>query len=173
MTTHEHQFRLVTYQDWNLPYGEPDGEPYGEDEAHRRHKAGEQYYVLIGDPAKPDAVIEAQPGRAGIEVNFLDSRRRETLTYYFVGGEYPDSDDLFLQQTTIKTYDGDAGPPVLPASSETWYFRPDGSQHGFRQTNGGPTESTEGSMAPDEVAKTLVEPMPEFGDWDSITRYDR
>lgn len=167
------KLRLVTYQDWNVPYGEPDGEPYGEGEARRRHEAGEQYYVLIGDPAAPDAVLEVQPNLAGIEVNFLDSRHRETVTYYFVSGEFADSDDLFLQQTTIKTYDSDAGPPILPATSETWYFRPDGSQHGFRQAADGPPESTDGSMSPDEVRTTLIEPAPEFGNWDSLARYDR
>lgn len=164
----------VTYRDWNLGYGEPVDDPaYGEVEARRRFAAGETFWVLFGDPDRPELVMEVMLGGEQINVVWLDELQRQRLSYLFVQLEERPVGELFLEQTHTKVYDHDERlPDAESTEAEGWYFHPDGMFGGFRDSPGTVGEQTEGRLEPDQF-EVHREPQPAFGDWASITRLER
>ncbi len=162
---------MVTYRSWNLGYGVPVKEAaYGEAEARRRFAAGETFWVLFGDPDRPELVMEVELGSEQINVVWLDELQREELSYLFVQLEERPAGELLLEQTHIQRYDHDERLPDAESSAaEGWYFKPDGTFGAFRDSPGTVGEQTEGRLEPDQF-EVHREPQPAFGDWASITR---
>ena len=166
--------RTVTYRSWNLSYGEPMDEPaYGEAEARRRFAAQETFWVLFGDPDRPELVLRVELGGEQINVVWLDELQRQELSYLFVQRAERPAGELFLEQTHTKFFDHDERlPDAVSTVAEGWYFDPDGSFHAARKSPGTVGEQTDGRLEPDQF-EVHREPKPAFGDWASITRRER
>ena len=54
--------RTVTYRDWNLGYGRPQKRPAYDEVEARRFAAGESFWVLFGDPDRPELVMAVERG---------------------------------------------------------------------------------------------------------------
>ena len=162
-----------TYRDWLLSYGEAKDEPaYDEAEARRRFEAGETFCVLFGDPEHPDPVLQVDLGTI-FKVTWLDNLNRVELSYLFTQPDGWPPDELFLEQTRIRTYDHQLPLPEGESSyDEAWYFSPDGSYYAARGSRDGVGENATGHLEPDQLP-THREPLPSFGDWESITRRER
>lgn len=165
------------YCDWRTLYGEAGGEVYSVEEARRRFEAGERCTVLIGDdPQRPETVMEIDLSGEMIKVTWLDELLRPELMYLFSTQEEPSwpEDQLLLEQTHIPVYENDNRPPEHQSShDESFYFKADGSYWGVRASRGGAdTEETRGTLDPDQLA-IQTEPLPVFGEWDSLLRRER
>ncbi len=170
----------VSYGVWNLPYGEL-GYVLDEEEARRRDAAGEEYWVIFGDPAHPEKVLQVAPEKVHYKVVWLDDLNRITLLYLFV----PEDDNhhegraqrLFLEQLHYKEFDpGDREPPphIDSAAAGTSYFEHDGSAYHTTVNGQEHYEGHSDPMEPDQATHILFEPAyPVFGEWDRITRKDR
>jgi hypothetical protein len=164
----------ITYRDWNLPYGEPHGDAYGDTEARRRHEAGEGYYVLLGEDADhPDVVIRVEPKMVIVEVVWLDQLNRDVFSEVFVPDKFAGRDDLFLEQVRAGTYAPGEPPPVEKVTAEAYFFDPDGKVYASREDADGVVEDAEDQLSAQDVELFLVEPRPEFGHWESLIRRDR
>ncbi len=148
----------ISYGRWGLAYGNLK-ERYTEEEARSRDAAGEGYWVIFGDPAHPEKVLQVAPEKVQYKVAWLDDLNRITLSYLFVPEDKEHRENwaqrLFLEQVHYKEYDpGDREPP--PRSGEDRY------------------EGHSDPMEPDQATHILFEPAyPVFGEWDRITRKDR
>jgi hypothetical protein len=164
-----------TYRDWLSAYGEPAGEPYSADEARARYSAGERVTVLVGDPDKPEQYALIQLGGRSIEVVWLDALLRPTLTYVYAVKQTDDwpQDTLLLEQVHVNEYDNDIPLPDAEAFyNELYTFHPDGKFFGMRKPRGQEMLETQGQMT-DEQFALQCEPVPAFGEWDSVLRHDR
>ena len=166
----------ISYGDWNVPYGEL-AETYTEDEARARDVAGLEYWVLVGDPQSPTAVMKVAIRRVQFAVYFLDDLLRTTTTTLFVPEDKESKSDpngrLFLEQAHWAEYDHQTPPPEDEADrAGGMYFNHDGSFWATQRTERGHEEANE-QLPPDQAASYLWEPVPAFGDWASILRFER
>lgn len=151
---------------WNQP-----GTPLSEAQARARDAAGEEYTAVL--PARPGThgpVLVTPAWRTGVVVvTFLDGAGRRSVEYVFARH----GDRLFLGGVHLWTYPNDD--PLLRLSDaivhEDVRFRDDGrvqrvitdKDKGFRDT----VDYT------DVPLDTNWEPVPAFGDYDSIARFER
>lgn len=166
-----------TFCDWNATSGEALGEPYSDEEARRRFEGGERCTVLVGDTVD-QATIVMEIDRAGtvVEVTWLDALQRPELMYLFAvrpEAEWP-KNKLLLEQTRISMYDSDTRLPDAEAAySEYYSFTPDGRYYGRRaQRDGINVEETNGQLDQEQLG-LQIEPVPAFGDWESLLRQER
>ena len=168
----------VSYGRWLLGYGEL-YEPYSEQEARRRDAAGEEYWVIFGDPDHPWKVMQVSPGKVDYYVVWLDHLLRPISTHLFVPEDDNDRDNwdqrLFLQQVHFKEYDDDIPPPRTGAARAGGsYFSHDGSAYHARNLGNGRETGESPPMDPAQADLLLFEDhYPVFGEWDSITRLHR
>jgi hypothetical protein len=139
-------------------------EELDEDEARRRHDAGELYTVLLGDPESPSAYIEVRLGVGYVGVLFLDENGRNNLTYLFAKDKTDDR--LFLQQVSWRDYDEDG----KIRNGTSYHFKRDGTIYS-EEKDYEKQEAWKGEKQ-DDVSGNW-EPVPEFGQYDSIARRDR
>ena len=175
VNTTSEQVTPVTYRDWSIGYGEPRGEEYGEAEARRRHEAGETYTVLVGnDSENPDVVIEVEPNLVTIEVTWLDELKREVFSEIFARSEIPGRDVLLMEQVHFWTYEPGTRPPAAEkVTSEAFFIHPDRKLYGSRELTPGVVEKSEKTLSEEEFERVYIEPLPEFGKWESLIRRDR
>lgn len=166
-----------TYCDWKYGYGKIRNEPYPEEEARRRFESGERCTLLVGrDIKEPRVVLQADLCGARIEVTWLDTFQRPELMYLFVvqkDADWP-KDKLLLEQTRISMYDTDERPPGVRAAYNEYYaFHADGKYYGTRgKRDGVDVEETTGQLEPEQL-DLQIEPVPAFGEWDSLLRQER
>jgi hypothetical protein len=154
----------VTYAArWSEPVGGPVDE-LDEDEAQRRHEAGELYTAILGDGMTPRAYVEVRLEKGFVGVHFLDDDGRNFATYLF--GKQADDDALFLERATWREYDED-GELVR---GEAYFFKPDGTIH-VESKDYVEREASRGDKR-DDVSGNW-EPVPEFGRYESVTRLER
>jgi hypothetical protein len=155
----------VSYgEDWDETHREP-SPPLDEDQARRRHEAGEPYVAYLhGVDGRPDAVVELAPRSARVGVSFLDENGRGATYYTFK----PDrAGGLWLDEFGGRRV-GQDGEVVL---TERRRFSADGLVSATRR-NLVSGESRRWESRLDDLSK-LSEPMPAFGDYEGITRYER
>ncbi|PRY56106.1 hypothetical protein BCF74_12056 [Knoellia remsis] len=166
----------VSYAHWLLGYGRA-RDRYTTAEAHHRDEAGEEYWVLFGDPERPRQVIQVSERHLDYLVVWLDEELREVLTYLFVPVDKENPQDfskgLFLEQVHFKEYDSPDLDSAFPSRAGGTYFEHDGSAFHVQNLGNGREESETGPMDPAEAQRLLFEPHPTFGDWTSIARRDR
>lgn len=169
-----------SYCDWDTTQGQALGEPYAEEEARRRFDAGERCTLLVGDDVNhPGVVLGADGGGTTVTVTWLDALQRPELMYRFaVQFDTPrwPPNQLLLDATRITMYD-DADeqrlPDVRPAYTEYYAFAADGRYNGIRGRRGHvDVEETTGALEPEHL-EVQMEPVPRFGDWDSLLRQER
>lgn len=155
---------VIYSENWNDMLRQP-LRPMSEGEARRRHEAGEPYVAYVHEhPGGRDAVVELALFVPTVAVSFLDANRDRSTTYAFTS----DGDaGLFLSEMALQTF----GPDGLAETDEHHRFSTDGlirvTRRDFRTGEERSWKQRIGDFAP------LFEPIPSFGDYDSITRYDR
>ncbi len=170
----------ISYGRWGLAYGNLK-ERYTEEQARSRDAAGQEYWVIFGDPAHPEKVLQVAPEKVQYKVAWLDDLNRITLSYLFVPEDKEHRENwaqrLFLEQLHYKEFDpGDREPPprIGSAAAGTSYFEHDGSAYHLTRRGADRYEGHSDPMEPDQAAHILFEPAyPVFGEWDRITRKDR
>lgn len=152
---------------WNFLHSRPI-DPCTEEEARRRDTAGESYSAVIGDPAAPDRIIEvARPNCIGVW--FFDPRQRQSLHYVF---RRSDASSLFLGEMIRWEYPNDAALLLNQASKiETLRFGPDGVVH--HETRDRIAQERRRVSYRNVNVACHFEPIPAFGDWASIARWER
>ena len=152
---------------WNFSRHRPIDE-LTSDEAQARDAAGEVYAVALGDPCRPSAVLEVNWALKYLGVWFFDSRARQATRYTFtrIG------DTLFLDEIAGWTYPNDNAETLADAVRIDWIaYRPDGIVKYVRIDNVAHERVTSDRSGVD--VRTHSEPVPRFGDWESVARYDR
>lgn len=158
----------VTYCElWSSKRRKPTG-TMSADQARQRDARGESYSVVIGDPDAPESVIEVVPENKYFNVNFIDGEGRTSAAYGF---EKIDDSKLFLAEVTLWTYPQGARSKSQASRVETFEFRPDG--YAAQTVDDSSSEQIETTEKINVSVEANWEPVPEFGNWESIARYDR
>jgi hypothetical protein len=155
----------IRYADqWKVSYNQP-GEFISVDEAQRRHMAGERYVALLKQ-GEQRIVVDNNLEAGLINVYFLDDKRRWTTKYLF---QRLDDGRLWLQQVGNRKWLDDSR-----YRYDSTTIRNDGRMYAERGILGdrGEKEVMERRLDPATLL-FLNEPVPQFGDYRSITRYER
>lgn len=160
----------ITYcVEWNSILEQP-REPLSPSETQRKDKNRLPYAVLVGDPTDPDEIININWGNDYVEVAFNDEQKRQWLTYSFkkVGDGL-----MFMLAVTRWQYPEDGPAENLNGAEliEEIRYRTDGVvQREIRDEN-------KQERIVDEYDGVSLdinwEPVPEFGNWASLARFDR
>lgn len=169
-TTSASEPRTVTYcERWNPLLREPIG-LLSTEQARARHEAGELYSVLIGDLAKPEALIEVRLERDYVGVWFFgESSTLRAVKYTF---KCTSADTLFMSKVGTWVYPEDADQDLRGAHTiDSIHYQVDGIvRHESRDTVSGQVTTSEYSGVDTGINE---EPVPVFGQWDSLARRDR
>lgn len=169
-TTSASEHRTVTYcERWNPLLRKPIG-LLSTEQARARHDAGELYSVLIGDLAKPEALIEVRLERDYVGAWFFaESSRLRVLKYTF---KRTAPDTLFLSKVGTWAYPEDADQDLRGAHTiDSIHYHVDGIvRHESKDTITGQTTTSEYTGVDTDINE---EPVPTFGVWDSLARRDR
>jgi hypothetical protein len=145
-----------------------------EDEAHRRHGAGEEYVAVLSSGDRPVVVLTIimRPGRPFTKVEFLDGRLLPRYAYTFMTPQEGGRDGwMFLSNI----YEDELSDEAEPLRGKEVRFWPDGRSFMWDRDHEART-SDEGwakeLLDADELEQHW-EPVPEFGRWSSIIRLDR
>lgn len=158
--------------DWNNVLREP-LDPHDEAWARERDAQRRKFTVVLCRDGKADRYVRLGRGAGVVSVTFLDSHLREATGYDF---RAQDDGRLFLTKVIVWTYPNDTVWLLNEASHvDVAYLRPDGySRHEERdmtaldgQKDG---EITEYWSVPMDA---MWEDPPVFGEWRSVTRYNR
>jgi hypothetical protein len=157
---------MMTYcERWN-PVKNAPLSPLSPDEARARHAQRKPYTVVVEEAGRT-VLVEMCFFKIFCHVAFLDDLKRESTVYSFV--EHGDG-RLFLQQVTLRRYEGDAARPTL---TEVHMFTPDGGLTVDIMTPrlGGTHIERREHSGIDVTAND--EPVPTFGDYRSLVRFER
>jgi hypothetical protein len=135
-------------------------------EARRRHDDGKLYSAVLGDPEQPSAAVEVRLEVPFVGARFLDEQRRTVLDYAFGALDGGRDDALFLRQAIERAYGADGA----VAWSALHVFDPDGLVRVEEKDYArGETRCYEAG----HDGPRNREPVPAFGDYDSIARLER
>ncbi|MGW5052725.1 hypothetical protein [Actinokineospora sp. NPDC004072] len=156
---------------WNYADSAP-GEPLTEDEARVRDAAGDEYTAIMPPRtgAKSPTLVTVVRKTGVFVVTFLDAPGRKSTEYTFMRKT---GESLFLARVHLWKYpDEQAGLRLSDASShETVTYREDGYvKRLIRNKVDRVQETVEYTDVPVDAN---WEPVPAFGDYRSIARYDR
>lgn len=155
---------------WNFDYHEPI-DPCSVEEARARDRSGDLYTVVLADAAGgsvPEAVVEIAWANDHAGVWFFDEFGRQSLNYAFRRID----DRLFLHNMIEYGYP-DEHAETLSGSTRTdeIRFSPDGlTKEIISDDVAREREIIERS---DVDVSSHWEPVPAFGQWDSLARWDR
>lgn len=162
--------RTVTYcERWNPLLRKPIG-LFSTEQAGARHDAGELYSVVIGDLAKPEALIEVRLERDYVAVWFFAEASTLRVLKYTFKRVAPDI--LFLSKIGTWEYPENADQDLRGAHTiDSIHYHVDGIvRHESTDTVTGQTTTSEYTGVDTDINK---EPVPTFGQWDSLARRDR
>lgn len=146
--------------------GKPTG-PLSAEQAHKRHASGEPYAVTLGEPTSPDAVIDVVWKNDHVGVWFYDEKVRPSVHFSFDVR----TDRLFLEFVTNWKYPDGAVLLNQAHQIEEVRYTPKGIVRHERKDKGA------GERIIYDISDVDVslnwERIPEFGNWDSIARFDR
>jgi hypothetical protein len=142
--------------------------PMSEAAARELNGRGEPYTVVVGATAAPAAVIQVCWKNAYLGVSFKDIRGRTDLQYSFTR---VDDERLFLTAVTSWHYPDGARFEFEADRIESCAYRPDG--YASRLVDESGSEHVEVSEYLDSPVDANWEPVPAFGQWASVARYDR
>ena len=154
------------------------GLPIDAEEARRRYAEGGErewfgvaaYADGVPDGAPPEYTMEINPWLNFISVSFHDQLCR--MRFKFLFGK-TDAGVMFLEEIYDFRYPDESTYFTRSGSVLTtnYRYRPDGSMHWYRD------DAVKGVIEEadyrDIDVSTHWEPVPEFGEWASITRFDR
>jgi hypothetical protein len=133
-------------------------------QALKAHQKLEVYTVLIGDRNHPDCYLEINAEESFIGVNFLDKSLRNYLSYLFRETE---PRRMFLKEVIVQEYEDETDKIIRTSYA---FFKLDGTADIEKKD----------FITNEELTKTTLrdvsrnwEPTPEFGNYESICRYNR
>jgi hypothetical protein len=140
-----------------------------ESAARRRDGRGQPYLVVLGDRARPDALIEVNWSLDFLGTWFLDEKLRRNLKYSFAR---VNPETLFLEQIMLWEYREDAVRDLSTATKVTTLsYNQDGIVHeAIDDLVAGTEEVISRSDVPLDIN---WEQVPEFGDWSKVARWNR
>ncbi|MFL6073716.1 MAG: hypothetical protein ACJ73S_10010 [Mycobacteriales bacterium] len=156
----------VTYcRRWNFLRNRPI-DPLTEQQARERDRKGELYTAALGVPTDPAVIVEVE--RPSIRVKFLDRFQRVSNSFDF--RRYDDK--MFLHHITNWAYPDDEFRRIDQSSviKSVEYELPDLAHLRIRDKV---ANEVTGRSYREVDLSSHWEPVPEFGDWLSIARYDR
>ncbi|CAL9460181.1 hypothetical protein SUDANB95_02607 [Actinosynnema sp. ALI-1.44] len=138
------------------------------EEARERDERGTLYTAVVGDRNAPEALVEVvRPDYFG--VYFPDHLGRQWQKFTF---RRVDDDRLFLESIIRWQYGDDEARLLSQAELiEEIDYREDGTVH--RQVRDKRAQEKQDTDYRDVALDINWEPVPEFGDWASITRFER
>ncbi len=147
------------------------GPPIDETEARRRYRdpEGKLFTVVIGEPVV--VTINIRWETKSIGVRYVDSRGRFWKENSF---DLKDDGRLFMSESMTWHYEADEPNYKAPFITH-WTLKDDGQFTIFeRNKREGLVDTKEAvdPLTPEETAQ-LWEPVPEFGDWSSLCRFER
>jgi len=155
---------------WNYADGGP-GVSLTEDEARVKDGAGEEYSAILPprEGMKFPVLVTLVWKTGVVVVTFLDDAGRKATEYTFMRT----NDSLFLARVHMWTYpNNEPGLRLSDSSShETVYYRDDGVVKRVVKNKAEHFEET--SEYTDVPVDTNWEPIPSFGEYRSIARYER
>jgi hypothetical protein len=158
----------VTYCElWSGQLRAPVGQ-MSEEAARRLDSRGKPYNVVIGDPSAPDAEIQVRWKNSYLSVSFIDDAGRAYAKYVF---RKADEQQLFLSEVTVWTYPEGARLKSEAARIENILFKPDG--YSRKRVDDSSSDNIEISEYKDVSMDSNWEPVPRFGEWGSVIRYER
>jgi hypothetical protein len=158
----------VTYCElWSDQTRAPIGE-MGEGAARKLDSQGKRYSVVIGDPASPDTEVTVHWQKSYLAVSFIDEQGRTHVQYVFTK---VDEKRLFLSEVTIWTYPDGARFKFEANRIENILIKPDG--YSRKRIDDKSSNNIEVSESTDVPVDSNWEPVPVFGEWDSVIRYER
>ncbi|KAF0848298.1 hypothetical protein [Nocardia caishijiensis] len=134
-----------------------------ESEARARDDAGLPYSVILGEPHRPDTIIDVRWDLGELEVTKVDEQGRPRLWFEF-HRESPET--LFLARVTQYRFDGDDIDPSGDVSADQVSIRPDGTV--TRVTGHTGKSVWEETVAENARSERLRQPVPQFGDWEPL-----
>jgi hypothetical protein len=138
-------------------------------QAQQRANASELFTVAVGDPRRPDAVIEVNWKNDYVGVWFFDDRGRRATHYTFMR---QDDTRMFMTEVAGWSYPDGAGRALNEANViNTFSYQTDGFVRRVIKDKVA-NEETVKRYADVDIAMNW-EPVPSFGDWASVARYDR
>jgi hypothetical protein len=156
---------------WNYADNEP-GEPLTEAEARIKDGAGEEYSAVMPPrPGTKSPVVVTPVWKSGVVVvTFLDDPGRRATEYTFMKKT---EESLFLVTVDMWTYPNDE--PGLRLAQASIYETVDYREDGYvKRTVKNKAENFKETVEYTDVpVDTNWEPIPVFGDYRSIARYDR
>lgn len=158
----------VTYCElWSAHLRAPVGQ-MSEQTARKLDSQGKPYNVVIGDPSAPDSEVQVRWKNAYLSVSFIDDAGRTHAKYDF---RKTDEQRLFLSEVTVWTYPEGARLKSEAARVEDILFKPNG--YSRKRVNDSSSDNIEISEYTDISMDSNWEPIPQFGEWDSVIRYER
>jgi hypothetical protein len=137
--------------------------------ARRRNARGQPYTVVLGNPKRPDALIDVNWSLDYLGTWFLDDKLRRNLRYAFAR---VDPKTLFLEQIILWEYPEDAVRDLNTATRiTTLTYNQDGIVH--EAIDDAVAEVEEVISRSDVPVDINWEQVPEFGDWSRVARWDR
>lgn len=157
----------ITYcETWSSQLRSPADE-MSADRARERDAKGQDYCVVLGDPSVPQAVLEVVWENDHIGVNFIDDEGRTHTAYSFTKTD----GRLFMTDVTVWSYEEGAEDMSGAHRIESVEFQPDG--YACRTIDDDSLDHVKETEYKDVPVATNWEPLPEFGHWESIARFDR
>lgn len=144
-------------------------DPLTVEQAAKLDAAGEWYTVVLGALTAPTAILDVVRGNRHIDVTFPDDRGRQVLTYDF---RQVDDDTMFLTTMTRWEYGDEQARTISQADVvDKFSYRDDGTVHReVRDVRARERRTTDFSGVDVSIN---WEPVPAFGDWESIARRER
>jgi len=155
---------------WNFDYQEPI-DPLSLNTALARDASGELYTVVLADPTGgdvPEAIIEVQWENKHAGAWFFDEFGRQTLNYAFRRTD----DGLFLHNLMEYAYPDEHAETLTGATrTDEIRFSPDGMTKEIISDD--LKQEREKIERIDVDVTSHWEPVPRFGEWDSLARWNR
>lgn len=155
----------VTYVERYSPqFGYSADEAFSDAVIKKRRQKGQPLAAIIGDPQRPRCFIDIATNNGNHGVSFLDDHLRVFRDYGF----YPIADGrLFLRYAITREYH--EGTQEVKSATQ-YFFKEDGNIH-IIQTD--LVAKIEDSWDTVNDVSGNYEPFPVFGEYDSITRFNR
>lgn len=142
--------------------------PFDEDEARCRHDSGELYTAVGERPDEPDILVEVRLENGYVGTRFLDDLGRNSLVYNFREAD----GRMFLQEIISYTYAEESGVRGrIPLVVESFTYTPEGICRHEVDDSRAETIKTVDRDSVD--VGSHWEPIPSFGEYSSVTRWDR
>ncbi len=154
--------------DWNFRHHRPI-DALTEEEARSRYQSGEHVVIAVGAPLRPEVVIEVHWNNQYLGVWFFDNLGRQATKFQFT--RYG-NDRLFLNSVTAWKYPGDTARGLhMSILVDEFTFETDG--RAVRIIKDDIAQETVTQQRTGVDVSTNWEPVPTFGDWASIARFER